>query len=138
MLVIDTNVLAYLLLVGNKTPQAAALLAHDRDWRSDYFVLVEFTNVLATNIRVRGLRQDEATLLLTSAEEIIGHGLESIAHADALAAAERFSVSAYDARFLTVADKLGSKLVTEDARLRAAAPMLTQSLAEALSAAGAS
>lgn len=85
-------------------------------------------------MRVRGLRRDKAVSLLASAEDIIGNGLESIAHSEALAAAERFSVSAYDARFLSVADKLGSKLVTEDARLRTAAPTLTRSIAETLAA----
>jgi predicted nucleic acid-binding protein len=41
-------------------------------------------------------------------------------------------VSVYDARFLATAQSLGGKLVTEDAKLRAAAPALTQSLGEAL------
>jgi len=58
--------------------------------------------------------------------------LARIAHASVLAIAARHRVSAYDARFLALADQLGSRLVTEDARLRAAAPALTQSLAEAL------
>jgi len=42
----------------------------------------------------------------------------------------RHRITAYDARFLVLADQLGSRLITEDARLRAAAPALTQSLAE--------
>jgi predicted nucleic acid-binding protein len=46
--------------------------------------------------------------------------------------AARHNISAYDARFLALADQLGLRLVTEDVRLRAAAPALTQSLAEAL------
>ena len=49
-----------------------------------------------------------------------------------LAIAARYRVSAYDARFLALADQLGRRLVTEDTRLRGAAPALTQSLAEAL------
>jgi predicted nucleic acid-binding protein len=49
-----------------------------------------------------------------------------------LAIAARHHVSAYDARFLALADHLGRRLVTEDIRLRIAAPALTQSLAEAL------
>ena len=56
-------------------------------------------------------------------------------HASVLAIATRHRVSAYDARFLSLADQLGRRLITEDARLRAAAPALTQSLAEALAAA---
>ena len=39
---------------------------------------------------------------------------------------------AYDARFLVVAEGLGIRLVTEDVKLRRAAPKLTQSLAQAL------
>ena len=55
-------------------------------------------------------------------------------HASVLAIAARHRVSAYDARFLALADQLGSRLVTEDARPRAAAPAVTQSLVEALAA----
>ncbi len=47
-------------------------------------------------------------------------------------AAHRFGASAYDARFLAAAPKIRTRLVTEDGRLRAAAPALTRLLAEAL------
>jgi predicted nucleic acid-binding protein len=49
-----------------------------------------------------------------------------------LSVAVRYRVTAYDARFLALAQQLGTPLVTEDAKLRLAAPNLTQSLAEAL------
>jgi predicted nucleic acid-binding protein len=51
-----------------------------------------------------------------------------------LRVAGQFAVSACDARFLAAAQSLGGRLVTEDAKLRAAAPALTQSLGEALEA----
>ena len=60
--------------------------------------------------------------------------LISVPNLRALRCAERFAVSAYNARFLVLADALGAKLVTEDAKLRAAAPELTCSLAQALAA----
>jgi predicted nucleic acid-binding protein len=41
-------------------------------------------------------------------------------------------VSAYDARYLVVAQRLQTRLVTEDAKLRSKAPDLTCSLAEEL------
>ena len=53
-------------------------------------------------------------------------------HEAALEASLRYRTTAYDGRFLALADQFESRLVTEDARLRAAAPALTQSLAEAL------
>jgi predicted nucleic acid-binding protein len=42
-----------------------------------------------------------------------------------------FAISAHDARFLVVAQSLGALLVTEDRKLRRAAPALTQSLEDA-------
>ena len=53
-------------------------------------------------------------------------------HDAALALATRHGVTAYDARFLALAERVGLRLVTEDSKLRAAAPALTQSLADAL------
>ncbi len=74
----------------------------------------------------------QAEDLLATAESRL-RGLVALPHRVALEHARRFGVSAYDARFLAVAEKLRSPLVTEDARLRAAAPSLTRSIADALS-----
>ena len=60
MQVVDTNIIAYLLLQGDRTAAARALLAKDPDWRSDSFVLVEFSNVLATMVRNRSLAPGRA------------------------------------------------------------------------------
>ena len=59
-------------------------------------------------------------------------GLVNVPHARALGVAAELSISAYDARFVAAAQMLSAKLVTEDAKLRAAAPTLTLSLAGAL------
>ncbi len=131
MVVIDTNVLAYLLIEGDRTPQAQALYGRDPEWRSEAFLLVEFSNVLSTYVRSGGMTQTQAETLLAEAERRM-RGLVNVPHTQALRAAEQYGVSAYDARFLAAARNLGGKLVTEDARLRAAAPALTCSLAQAL------
>ena len=55
-----------------------------------------------------------------------------LSHVQALHTAASFGVSAYDARFLAAAQAAGTRLVTQDSRLRKAAPALTQSIAEAL------
>jgi predicted nucleic acid-binding protein len=133
MLVVDTNIVAYLLIEGDRTKQAQALYAKDSDWRSEAFLLVEFSNVLATYRRLRALSGEQTETLLTEAATRVRE-LLSVPNLRALRCAERFAVSAYDARFLAAADTLGTKLVTEDAKLRAAAPGLTRSLAQALAA----
>ena len=132
MIAVDCNVLAHLLLDGEQTPRARALLERDADWHSDGLILVELTNVLATAMRARGLAMKDATIVLTQAHAVVEPGLHGANHFETLALAAQLRVSAYDARYLVVARDLGVKLVTEDARLRAAVPKLTQSLAEAV------
>lgn len=131
MIVVDTNVLAYLLIEGDRTKQAQALFAQDSDWRSETFVLVEFSNVLATYRRMGALTSQQTQSLLAQAATRVRE-LVNVPNLQTLRCAERFAVSAYDARFLAAADTLGGKLVTEDAKLRAAAPALTRSIAQAL------
>jgi predicted nucleic acid-binding protein len=131
MVVVDTNVLAYLLITGDRTRDAQALFRRDADWRSEAFILVEFSNILATYLRARSLTIKQARVVLAEADRQL-KGLVNVPHDRALEVAERLSVSAYDARFLAAASSLGGKLVTEDVRLRAAAPTRTVSLADAL------
>jgi predicted nucleic acid-binding protein len=134
MVVIDTNVLAYLLIEGDRTADAQALHARDPDWRSEGFLLVEFSNIVATYLRAGSLDSGAAGRLLASAEQILSGSL-NLPHSHALAIAAEFGVSAYDARFLGAARGLRAKLVTEDAKLRRAAPGLTRSLSQALAVA---
>ncbi|MCC7325582.1 MAG: type II toxin-antitoxin system VapC family toxin [Burkholderiales bacterium] len=135
MLAVDSNVLAYLLLDAAQTSAARALLERDSDWRSESFVLVELTNVLATGMRVGRFDVARAQEALALGQRLMESRLHAVDHHDALALAHRHRVSAYDARYLGVAAMLGVRLVTEDAKLRHAAPELTQSIGEALAAA---
>lgn len=131
VVVVDTNILAYLLISGDRTTEAQALFVQDTDWKSEAFLLVEFSNILATYQRLGELSGSQAQGLLNEAEARM-NSLIILPHITALRTARKFSVSAYDARFLATAENLGARLVTEDKKLRAAAPALTQSLAEAL------
>ena len=134
MVVVDTNVLAYLLIEGDRSGEAHTLLSRDPDWRSEAFLLIEFSNLLATYVRAGALVRKQAAGLLVEAETRM-RGLVNVPHARALGVAADLSISAYDARFIAAAQILGTRLVTEDAKLRAAAPALTLSLADALAGA---
>jgi predicted nucleic acid-binding protein len=70
--------------------------------------------------------------ILSEAITLLDGKLVQIPHPSVLSIAVRYRVTAYDARFLALAHRLGTRLVTQDAKLRSAAPALTQSLAEAL------
>ena len=132
MIVVDTNVIAYLLIEGDRTADAQALRLADPDWRSEPFLLVEFSNLLATQVRAKALSAAQAKSLLESAAQQVAAWVE-VPHAEALAVALDLRVSAYDARFVACARRLAAPLVTEDSRLRAATPGLSMSIAEAAS-----
>jgi predicted nucleic acid-binding protein len=135
MIVVDTNVVAYLLIEGAHTAGARALRLADPEWCSEPFLMVEFSNLLATQVRSKALNPGEATTLLATAAEQLSRWID-VPHAEALTTALRRGVSAYDARFLAAALRLNVPLVTEDARLRAAAGDMALSIAEALAASG--
>lgn len=133
MVLVDTNVLAYLLIEGDRTRDARKLFALDDEWTSEVFLLAEFSNILATYERGGRLSRSRSEEMLAEAETRV-RGLIRVTNLDALRAARRFRVSAYDGRFLAAAEAVETTLVTEDARLRAAAPALTCSLGQALAA----
>ncbi len=135
MVLVDTNVLVALLV--RNTPwhtQARQLLARDPHWRSESHALVELSNVLLRLVRAKEFSADLAVAKLAEAEVRFGDDLVLASHAEALNLALHIQASAYDARFLVAAQKLGIKLTTEDAKLRRAAPGLCQSLDQALAA----
>ena len=132
MVLVDTNIVAHLLLAGEPGVAARALYKKDPDWRSEPLIFFELTNVLATSIRTGGVSRTKAMEALDKAHQIFDEVLHAISDRDALDVAAQFRISGYDARFIAAAGSLGARLVTEDARLRKAAPTLTCSLAEAL------
>ena len=131
MVLVDTNILVYLMIEGDRTPAAQELYERDADWRSEALVMVEFSNVLATYVRSKALTYERAIKLLEQALALVPM-LTNVMHAQALETAAQFGISAYDARFITLAEQMRAKLVTEDIKLQLAVPSWTVSLAGAV------
>ena len=132
MLLVDTNIIAPLFVQSACSDAVKELCERDGIWRTEPLALIEFSNVLATYQRARYITEAAAQDCLVRAEAFLGPHFFSVTHEAALELALRHGTTTYDARFLALADQLGSRLVTEDVKLRTAAPALTQSLAEAL------
>jgi predicted nucleic acid-binding protein len=128
VVLIDTNILAYLLIEGDRTAAAQELFARDPDWRSEGFILVELSNVIATQVRSKALSREQGARLLAEGYALMPE-LSNVPHSKAMEAAIQFGISAYDARFIALALQMKVRLVTEDARLRSAVPDWTVSLA---------
>ncbi len=67
MIVVDTNVIAYLYLPGDRTAAAEALCREDSEWSAPLLWRSELRNVLATQIRVGRIELDGAQSIQTEA-----------------------------------------------------------------------
>jgi predicted nucleic acid-binding protein len=135
MFVVDTNIIFPFLVESALSDKVRHLYRVDPVWCTEPFALNELANVLATYEKSRLLSLKEALHCLSKAEAWLAPHFISVVHSSALELAIRHRITAYDARFLLLAQKLGLKLITEDKKLRTAAPGLTQSIDEALASA---
>ena len=117
MIVVDTNVLAYLWLPGDRTAQAERLLRSDPDWNVPLLWRSEFRNVLAGSLR-RGALDLETALRIADEAEGQMHGREfTVPSAQVLTRVASSDCSAYDCEFVVLAEELGVPLFTSDAKL---------------------
>ena len=129
MIVVDTNVLAYLYLPSEHTPAAEALLQRDDDWAAPVLWRSEFRNILAGYMRRSALTYDQACLIQREAEALMTGAEFEVESTAVLDLVSRSDCSAYDCEFIALADKLGTSLVTLDRKLLKAFPKRAVSLA---------
>ena len=123
MIVVDTNVLAYLLLPGPKTSRAEALLLDHPQWAAPPLWRSEWRNVLATYLRRDLLNLPAALALMQQAEAILSAHEQPVSSEQVLALASSSRCSAYDCEFVAAAQQLGVPLVTEDRMILSAFPV---------------
>jgi predicted nucleic acid-binding protein len=128
LIVVDTNVVAYLLLPGPKTEMAEALRWRDRLWAAPPLWRSEFRNVLSGYLRRDLLQLPQALALLQHAEESLAIQDVVVSSEAVLQLVNSSHCSAYDCEFIAAAQQLNLSLVTEDRALLAAFPAIAQSL----------
>jgi len=117
VIVVDTNVLAYLLIPGQYTESAERLLLDEPEWAAPLLWRSELRNVLATYVRSKRLEVSDALALHRRAADLIGAEEYDPETSDVLRLAKASGCSAYDCEFVSVAEYLDVKLVTADAKL---------------------
>ena len=120
MIVVDTNVIAYLLMPGDKTPEARRTLARDAAWAAPLLWRSELRNVLAVALRQRGLTMTGALDVMDAATTLMAGGEYAVPSPAVLRLAASSTCSAYDCEFVTLAQELGVPLVTADRQVLAA------------------
>ena len=122
MIVVDTNVVAYLLITGQHTAAARATLLRDSEWAAPLLWRSEFRNVLAVYLRKAQLTVGKAATLCTTAEALFAGREHLVTAREVLALADESGRSAYDCEFIAVARHLKNKLITSDKPLLASFP----------------
>ncbi len=124
MIVVDTNVVAYLLLAGPQTEKAEALLLHDPEWAAPVLWRSELRNVLSGYLRRGQLDRQQVLRLQGQAESLLQGREVPVDSADVFRLVETSDCSAYDCEFVAAALALQTRLITSDRQLLRAFPTL--------------
>lgn len=122
MIVVDTNVLAYLYLPGDYTAHAEAMLERDPDWAAPVLWRSELRNILAGYMRRGTLTFEQARDLQAEAESLLTGSEHEVDSQRVLELVRDSDCSAYDCEFVALALRLDTKLVTMDTKLLRAFP----------------
>ena len=101
--VVDTNILAYYWLPGQRTEEAVALRRSTDDWYVPKLWKSEFRNILAGYLRRGGIGPDAARVLIRAAESELADfecEIDSVAIMELVSESD---CSAYDCEFVALA-----------------------------------
>ncbi len=127
-LVVDANVLVYMLLDGEKSSAARRLHELHPDWVCPTILRHEFMNVCATYRRAGGFSREECLALVRTGTALLRDREVDVDAETAVGVAMDLDLSAYDAQYVALALALRSVLVTEDRTVLARARAVARSL----------
>jgi predicted nucleic acid-binding protein len=117
MIVVDTNIIAYLYLPTDYTADVEAVLEKDAQWIVPLLWRSEFRNILALYIRKSIIDLGTALQMQLQAEKQLAGNEYTVNSTAVLTLANESGCSSYDCEFVSIAKSLNSKLVTTDKKL---------------------
>lgn len=122
MIVADSNLVAYLLIPGDKSHLADAVFLKDPDWAVPLICRSEIRNILTLYMRHEGMSLSEAKATMERAERLWRNREFAVISDDVLELTSRHNVTAYDGEFVILARHLRVPLLTFDKPVRSAFP----------------
>ena len=132
MIIVDTNIIAYLHVSGKFTPFALQLLEKDSSWIAPPLWQSEFRNLLLNYIRHDVMSLEEGINLMEDALITMQDRELAPSSSLILSLAAESSLSAYDCEFVALARELNCMLVTVDKQIIKVFPGTAISLEEAI------
>ena len=128
MIVVDTNVIAYLFIGGDHTTAAEKVRDTDSDWAAPLLWRSEMCNVLMLYLRRQIFDLADAQSYLSKAEKMLAGHEHEVDGLRVLELADGSNCTAYDCEFVSLAEILDVPLVTSDKKLLAAFPDIAISM----------
>ena len=128
MIIVDTNIIAYLYIPTDFTALAEQLLENQPIWAAPILWQSELRNVLSLYIRQELLTFDLAFGIQLEAEELLADHQYEVNSYDILKLSSTTGCSAYDCEFVSLAMKYNTKLVTMDKKVLKTFPEVAISL----------
>lgn len=122
MIVVDANIIVYLLINGEYTANVKLLLQKDNNWIAPILWKSEFRNVLSNYLRNNYFDIFQALFLMQEAEDLMKNREFEINSKHVLELAELSGCSAYDCEYIALAQDTKTKLITTDKKLSKSFP----------------
>lgn len=132
MIVVDSSVIAYCWIHGERTAQAHRLRRLDADWHAPALWRSELRNILTGYRRDGSLDDLQVRQIMAAAEGGLAAHEHYLLSERVFGVTEQSRLSAYDAEFVALAEILDVPLVTEDRAILAAFPQRAMNVEGAL------
>ncbi len=128
MIVVDTNLIAYLFISGERSQQAEQLLSVDPHWASSILWRSEFRSVLGQYLRKNILNLNETLLMIQQAETLLSGREYQVSSTHVMKILSTSSCSAYDCEFVALAQHLDVPFITADKKILKEFPDIAKSV----------
>jgi predicted nucleic acid-binding protein len=99
MIVVDSNLIAYFLIPGERSDEAERVLQKDSEWVVPLLWRSEFRNILTLYMRHSGMSLLLAGQTMTTAEKLLAGCEYSVVSSEVLALTHEKNISAYYAEY---------------------------------------
>ena len=117
MIVVDSNIIAYLMIPGDRTKEVEKLLLKDSEWIAPLLWRSEFRNILTLYMKQSQMSLILAEQTIVRAENLLSEREYGVLSSDVLVLTYEKSLSAYDAEYVVLAINFGVPLITVDKKL---------------------